>query len=491
MVLKQTTSKQLYKSANSKPPMVSLADMRPFLNEHFHIALNQLAKKYGNIFQIRMGSRNFVVLSGFETLIEALVKHQDNFNAKADFNVLKLKPQSQFLEAKSGERWKKHHKIFTQVMYAFLAGKSDLYESWVTEEAEKLIDVYLSYDGQNFEPSLDISIATSSFIQRLIFSKKGSVEDQDLVKVASSLRTIPNGLLNGIILDVIPNIWKPIFGFFHRNSIKTFVGALTTLDNYVLKNIEQHRNSLDPENLRNITDGLLKASDELTESEKNNFQLSESDVVKASLIQFVGAGTQLASYVLSWAVLYMIAYPHIQTEVQKELDGVMNNGQKLFFSKRSKLPFTEACINEILRHSSTTTMPAITYSTGKIDTTLGDYFISQNTPLLINYYGLTRDEQYWSEPELFNPYRFLDGNGKLRKDLLDKFYPFGVGSRRCIGEHLGRMQIFTLFINLMHRCNFEKVAGEKLNLKPELSGPTIFPHKYRVVVKSRLKDLDL
>ena len=136
-------------------------------------------------------------------------------------------------------------------------------------------------------------------------------------------------------------------------------------------------------------------------------------------------------------------------------------------------------------------MPAITYSTGKIDTTLGDYFISQNTPLLINYYGLTRDEQYWSEPELFNPYRFLDGNGKLRKDLLDKFYPFGVGSRRCIGEHLGRMQIFTLFINLMHRCNFEKVAGEKLNLKPELSGPTIFPHKYRVVVKSRLKDLDL
>ena len=90
------------------------------------------------------------------------------------------------------------------------------------------------------------------------------------------------------------------------------------------------------------------------------------------------------------------------------------------------MPFTEACINEILRHSSTTTIPAVNYATTN-DTVLGDYFIPQNTPLIVNYYTLTRDERIWKDPEKFNPYRFLDENGELRKELLDKFYPFGIG----------------------------------------------------------------
>ena len=484
MILQQTASAQLNEITHPQPPMVSLADMRPFLSKHLHIALNQLAKKYGNIFQMRVGPRNFVVLNGVETLKEALVKQQDSFNNKADFNAFQLKPQSEFLELKSGQCWKKHHDIVIKVMHTFLAGKSDIHESWVTEEAEKLANVFLRYGGQPLEPDLHMSIATMSFIQRLVFDKIGSEDDEDLVKTAISLRTIPNGLLNAIIFDVIPKIWQPIFGFLHQNSLKNFVGSLDIVDNYVIKNIEQHRESLDSKNLRNITDGLLQASNEVTESERNNFQLSESDVVKGTLFQFVAAGTQLPSYVLSWALLYMIAYPEIQAKIQKELDEVVGREQQISFRERSKLPFTEACINEIFRHSSSTTIPPINYAT-TTDTTLEDYFIPKNTPLIINYYGLTRDECYWEKPEQFNPYRFLDENGKLRKDLIDKFYPFGIGSRRCIGEYLGRLEIFTFFTNLLRKCTFEKVAGEKLSFEAKLPGPFVFPKEYRVVVKPR------
>jgi len=228
----------------------------------------------------------------------------------------------------------------------------------------------------------------------------------------------------------------------------------------------------------------LKASDELTESERYNLRLSENDIVKGTLIQFVAAGTQLPNFILRWALLYMIAYPEIQAKIQKELDEVVGTEQKPSFRDRSKLPFTEACINEIFRHSSTTTIPAINYAT-TTDTTLGDYFVPKNTPLLINYYGLTRDERYWEKPEQFNPYRFLDENGKLKKDLLDKFYPFGIGPRRCIGEYLGRFQIFTFFTELLRKCKFEKVPGEKLDFEAELPGPFVFPKKYRVIVKPR------
>ena len=147
------------------------------------------------------------------------------------------------------------------------------------------------------------------------------------------------------------------------------------------------------------------------------------------------------------------------------------------------MPFTEACIYEILRHASPTNLPSVTYGTVK-DTTFKGYFIPEKTPVFVNYYSVTRDERYWEEPEKFNPYRFLDENGKLRKELLEKFYPFGIGQSRCIGEKLARLLNYLFFTNLMHKCEFQKVAGDKLSLEPE---PGVFagPKNYRVTVKSR------
>ncbi len=144
--------------------MISLGDMGTFLGQHLHLALNQLAKKYGNVFQMRVDSRNFVVINEVETIKEALVNQQDSFNNKADFDAFKLKPQAEFLELKSGQAWKKHHDIVIKAMQTFLLGNSDIHENWVTEEAEKLVNVFLSHNGQPFEADLHMSVATMSFI---------------------------------------------------------------------------------------------------------------------------------------------------------------------------------------------------------------------------------------------------------------------------------------------------------------------------------------
>ncbi len=229
MILQQTAFAQLNEITHPKPPMVSLADMCPFLSKHLHIALNQLAKKYGNIFQMRVGARNFVVLSGVETIKEALVKQQDTFNNRADLNIFQQPPQSEFLELKSGEAWKKHRDILMQVMHTFLAGNSDIHESWVTKEAEDLVDSFLNSSDQPFDPELYIPLATISFMQRLVFDKRGSVEDADLVKTAYSIKMLPNGFIKGIILDVLPKSWQPIFAFVHLNSAQAFIECLTAV----------------------------------------------------------------------------------------------------------------------------------------------------------------------------------------------------------------------------------------------------------------------
>lgn len=486
MVSQQSTVIQLNKLDPPGLPTLPFVGMLPFLGKHLHLELLKLAKKYGNIFQLRVGNRTLVVLSGLEVIKQALVKQQDHFNTRADFDVFQQQPQSNFLELKSGEAWKKHHSIVGQVMHTFAVCKSDALESWAIEEAADLAKIFVSSSGQPFDPDLYLPRATLSFMQRLIFNTKGTIEDFEgntaFDLTARNLKHIPK-VLEGVKLEFIPKIWQPIFKLSRKKTIQNFLKGLTTLENYVAKNVEQHRESFEPENLRDITDGLLQASRELTPHDRNELGLSEDDIVNGTLMQFAGAGGGLPSIILRWALLYAIAYPDVQAKIYQELDEVVGREQQPCSKHRGKLPFTEAFLNEVLRHSSITTMPPITYATTR-DTTLKGYFIPKNTPLIINYYGLTRDERYWKEPEQFKPYRFLDENGKLRNNLVDKFYPFGIGSRRCIGEYLGRFLIFLIFTNLMHRCKFEKVPGDKLSLEPQ-PGAFLIPENHRVIAKPR------
>lgn len=491
MVLQRSASIQLNKInkiAPPGPPALPFVGLSPFLGKHLHLELHKLAKKYGNVYQLHVDGRNLLVLNGLDAIKEALVKQQDSFNARADFDVYKKPPQCFFMELKSGEYWKKHRTIFGQVMHTFFKDKSDILESWALEEAADLADVFINFGDRAFDPNLYTPLATLSFMQRLMFNKKGSLdnsqEDTDFVALAHDLRKVADGVLTFTnLVEIVPVIWRPIFALFNQKLLRGFFKGLVSMDRYLAKNIGQHQESFEPENLRDITDAFLKASSEQTESDRKNFRLGPDDLIKGTLSQFVGGGTEFPRLILHWGMLYMIVYPEIQAQIHKELDEVIGRDQQPCLNHRGKLPFTEACINEILRHASPTNLPVVTYGTVS-DTTLKGYFIPQKTPVFVNYYSVTRDERYWEEPEQFNPYRFLDENRKLRKDLLEKFYPFGTGPRRCIGESLGRLQIFLFFTNLMHRCKFEKVPGDKLRLEP---GPGIFmgPQKYRVIVKPR------
>lgn len=484
MVLQQSVSIQPNKFSIPGPPALPFIGSCPLLKKHLHLEFDLLAKRYGNIFQLRIkDGRTLVVLNGLETIKEALVKQQDNFNARADFDIFQAPPQSHFVELKSGEPWKKHHSIVSKAMHTFVVSKSEVLESWVLEEVESLANIFLKFDGQPFNPELHLPLASLSFIQRLIFDKRGTVEDLDFVETALDIHHFPK-FLDLVRLELIPKIWHPIYLLPRWQGIQKFVKSVTQIQNYLAKNIDQHRESFDPKNLRDITDALLKYSSELTESDRTNLGLSEADIVHGSLFQFVGAGGGFPDVITRWALLYMITHPEIQTEIQKELDEVIGREQSVRFKHRSQLPFTEACINETLRHCSITTIPAVNYTT-TTDTLLEGYLLPKNTPLVINYYGLTRDERHWKEPEKFNPHRFLDENGKFRRDLLDKFYPFGVGSRRCMGEYLGRFLIFLIFTNLVHKFKFEKVPNQKLSFEPRAGIFLIPKDNFKVVAKSR------
>ena len=61
----------------------------PFLGAKMNLTINRLAKRYGNVFQLQLGSRKVVVISGQETIRKALLNNATVFAGRPDFYTYK------------------------------------------------------------------------------------------------------------------------------------------------------------------------------------------------------------------------------------------------------------------------------------------------------------------------------------------------------------------------------------------------------------------
>lgn len=77
--------------------------------------------------------------------------------------------------------------------------------------------------------------------------------------------------------------------------------------------------------------------------------------------------------------------------------------------------------------------------------------------------AIQKDPQYFPDPEIFNPDRFLDKSSEINKDVI---MPFGIGPRQCIASRFALMQtkvfFYTLLAKFTLKTNDETVQELKL-----------------------------
>lgn len=58
--------------------------------------------------------------------------------------------------------------------------------------------------------------------------------------------------------------------------------------------------------------------------------------------------------------------------------------------------------------------------------------VEKGTPVLMLLYGIHRDQEYFPEPEKFDPSRFDEG----KEQVSFTYMPFGEGPRLCLGKYM-------------------------------------------------------
>lgn len=199
-------------------------------------------------------------------------------------------------------------------------------------------------------------------------------------------------------------------------------------------------------------------------------------------LTYIGEGSLSIAVSLCWLLLYMVKYPHIQNNVQSELDGIINRGRSPHFADFSELPYLAAVIQESLRHSPSAYM-SLQYQT-EAEVPLRGYSVPQGTYVFHNLWSILHDSKQYPLPHKFNPDRFLRDHRRLFvKDDRIRFLQFGSNATKVpsVTENMRTL----LFSNILHCFSLTSdIRTDDISLDGE-NGLIRYPQDYRIIFCKR------
>ncbi|XP_038077532.1 cytochrome P450 2J6-like [Patiria miniata] len=400
---------------------------------------SKLTKRYGNIIHVKGGGISIVFLHGHNTVKEAFSQHQLSGRPEPHITY-KICPHGIGILDSSGEQWVEIRRFCMTVLRGLGVGKSS-FEQTISTEADILMEEIGKQNGKAFDPKHALGNAVSNIICSVVFGKRFQYNDpefQRLLKVLSD-NVVEAG--SGGMIEMSPVFYKLRMLPF----VRRYIHAVENFFNHIYRLVGEHTHEKDNDNPRDFIDIFLN------EKEKKDKQGIESLALQSeNLPRIVGdlfaAGSETTATTLRWAMLYMMAYPEVQTRVQKELDDATSRNRMPRIADKPELPYTEAVLSEVQRIG--TILPVSVPHMCSEDTKLMGYNIPKGTLVISNLWHNHFDPSVWAKPKSFRPERFLDKEGQFQsREVLT---PFGVGRRICIGEHLARQELFVLFTHLLH-----------------------------------------
>ncbi|KAF3851839.1 hypothetical protein F7725_005194 [Dissostichus mawsoni] len=314
-----------------------------------------------------------------------------------------------------------------------------------------------------------INNAVSNIICCLVFGDRFEYDDKQHQYILETFNELREDM--GSSVNTLPGLMKRLPGPHQR----IFTLTQDLLD-YIQTKIKEHRESFDPSSPRDYIDCFLTEMGE-NEDKESGFDLNNLCFCTLDLF---GAGTETTTTTLHWGLLFMINYPHIQEEVQAEIDSVVGSSKQPSVTDRANMPYTDAVIHEIQRMANI--LPLNLVRMTNKETTLDKYTFPKGTMVLPTLISVLRDESIWETPHTFNPQHFLDQDGTFRKR--EAFLPFSAGKRVCLGEQLARAELFLFFTTLLQRFSFAAPPGVQPTLEYKL-GATHCPKPYSLCAVPR------
>ncbi|EGW06422.1 Cytochrome P450 2F2 [Cricetulus griseus] len=493
-------------------PLPFLGNLLQLRSQDLLTSLTKLSKKYGSVYTVYLGPRRVVVLSGYQTVKEALVDKGEEFSGRGSYPVFFNFTKGNGIAFSNGERWKALRRFSVQILRNFGMGKRSI-EERILEESSFLLEVLRKTEGKPFDPVFILSRSVSNIICSVIFGSRFDYDDERLLTI---IRFINDNF------QIMSSPWGEMYNIFpslldwlpgpHRRMFRNFRG----MKELIARSGREHQDSLDPNSPRDFIDCFLskmaQGTDVITllntvhydsEQFKTPREFNPEHFLDAN--QSFKKSPAFAGIVFSngprWRTLRNFALG-----VLKELgvgtrtieDRILEEAACLLdeFQATMGAPFDP---RQLLDNAVSNVICSVVfgkrYNYGDpeflrlLDLFSDNFRIMSSRwgegtfviPLLVSAH---RDPTQFKDPDQFNPTNFLDAQGQFQNN--DAFMPFAPGKRMCLGAGLARSEIFLFLTAILQKfCLLPVGSPANINLTPQCTGLGNMPPAFQLRLEAR------
>lgn len=446
------------------PPGLPIVGALPLVGPAPHAGLAALARKYGPIMYLKMGTAGVVVASSpgaARTFLKALDARFANRPAVASAADITYGRQNMVF-ADYGPKWKLMRKLAS----VHLLGARALADWACVRRAEaghllRGVAEAARAGRPVVVPELLVcalaNVVGQITVSKRVFDAQGDESNRYKDMIVSLLTGA--GLFN--ISDFVPALARLDLQGVQaklRRVHRQFDGLITELlAEHAATAADRAR-----QGRRDFVDRLRAAMDAGADDDESGETITEVNI-KGLIFDMFTAGTDTSSIIVEWAMAEMLKNPSVMSRAQEELDRVVGRGRRLEESDLAGLPYLQAVCKEAMRLHPSTPLSLPHFSFDACDDADG-YRVPPNTRLLINVWAIGRDPAAWEAPLEFRPERFLPGGAAEKVDPLGNFFeliPFGAGRRICAGKLAGMVFVQLFLGTLLHAFDWRLPDGEE------------------------------
>ena len=420
--------------------------------------LSRAAKKYGDVVHFRIGRTRFYLLSHPEHVRDLLVTFDSSFTKGPALRAAKV-TLGEGLLTSEGDFHRRQRRLSQP---AFHPNRVGGYAGIMSLYAREQTGTW--HDGQTVDVHEEMMQITLRVVAKTLFDADVRAEVDEIgramdVSVRMFTRTLSPlaPLLNRLPL---PSNYR-----FYR----AYDRLLKTIDRF----IAERRSS--GEDRGDLLSMLIKARDTSDDYVPGD-DLSMSDKqLRDECMTLFTAGHETTANALTFAFHLLAHHPDAQQRLCREIDAVL--GDRLPTREDvDRLPYTRQVVAEAMRLYP----PAwVIGRQAKDAVDIAGVTLPQGAVVLACQWVIHRDARWWPNPEQFDPDRWADG-AEVPERPRWSYFPFGGGSRSCIGEAFAWMEAVLVLATIARHWRIEPLGPRHPPLRPTITLRPKGPLRVRV-----------
>jgi cytochrome P450 len=402
-------------------------------------------QRFGDVFRNQFGPWVYHLLSHPSHIQHVLQDNYKNYPRSRHYKFTKL-VIGDGLVSTEGDAWRRQRRMiqpsFNHQRVAGLAGKmiegvSEMLGRWEAGAIAR---------GERFDVAEEMIRLTLSIVGKtLLGTELGGESDTIGPAVAEALRYLDHRI--NVPLAMPLGVPTPRNLRFRR--------AMRTLNEIVYRIIRERRAA-------GRDTGDLLAMLMSVRDEESGQGMSDREI-RDQVMTFIGAGHETTAVALGWTWYLISRHPECEERLREEVGGALG-GRAPTVSDLPKLAFTKRVVEESLRLYP----PVVAVIRDVIDEdVIGGFHIPAGSGVILSQYVTQRHPEFWTEPDRFDPERFLPERSAGRPRFA--WFPFLGGPHQCVGAEFAMMEMTLAIAMTMQRFRLRLHPSAKVEPHVTLS----------------------